>query len=334
MFSLILLLSLAIQPFTVQGFFAVFGTIRDEEGRPLASVRVSIVDENYQPIRTVFADSSGRFQFRNLRAGSYYLRVEPTGLPYEEYSRQIDLYSMTRRASTTEEPTLEDVILRRKKSRAGSSGTSPGVVFMQVVPPAARVEYDRGAGNIKGRDTQLGIDELRKAIEIFPDYFDALELLGTEYVKLGQFESAVPVLTRALAVNSKAGSSMYALGVAYLTLNRIDQSIDWLQSALAQDSGNPNIHMMLGLAYGKKQSLDQAEAAFRKAYQLGKANAADAHLYLAGLYDKREKYGDAWRELELYLKEAKGLKDTTQVREMIVRLKAKEKAKQRPLRPR
>jgi tetratricopeptide (TPR) repeat protein len=327
MFSLILLLSLAIQPFTIQGFFAVMGTVRDEEGRAVPSVRVSMVDENYQPIRTVFADASGRFEFRKIRAGSYYLRVEPTGLPYEEYSRQIDLYSMTRRASTFEEPTLEDVILRRKKSR-GSINASPGVVFLQVVPPAARAEYDRGAGNIKGRDTQLGIDELRKAIEIFPDYFDALELLGTEYVKLGQYENAVPVLTRALAVNSKSGSSKYALGFAYLMLNRIDQSIDWLQSALAQDSGNPNVHMMLGLAYGKKHSLDQAEAAFKKAYQLGKANAADAHLYLAGLYDKRERYGEAWRELELYLKEAKGLKDTTQVREMIAKLKAKDRSKE------
>jgi tetratricopeptide (TPR) repeat protein len=327
MFSLILLLSLVLQPFTIQGFFAVMGTIRDEEGRPVSSVRVSIVDENYQPIRTVFADASGRFEFKRLRAGAYHLRVEPTGLPYEEYSRQIDLYSMTRRASTTEEPTVEDIILRRKKSRSGYGG-SPGVVFIQTVPHAARAEYDRGASNIRAKNMQEGMDALRKAVEIFPDYFDALELLGTEYVKLQQFEIAVPILTKALAVNSKSGPSMYALGVAYLTLNRIDQSIEWLQSALTLDSGNPNVHMMLGLAYGKKQSLDQAEAAFKQAYHLGKANAADAHLYLAGLYDKRQKYCDAWRELELYLKEAKGLKDTTQVREMIAKLKEKDRSKE------
>jgi tetratricopeptide (TPR) repeat protein len=198
---------------------------------------------------------------------------------------------------------------------------------MQTVPPAAQAEYHHGASNIKDKDPQLGIDELKKAIEIFPDYFDALELLGTEYVKRGQFENAVPVLTRALAVNSRSGSSMYALGFAYLTLNRVDESIEWLQNALVQDSGNANVYMMLGLAYGKKQSLDQAEDAFKKAYQLGKSNAADAHLYLAGLYDKRGKYGKAWRELELYLKEAKGLKDTTKVREMIVKLKTKDKSK-------
>ena len=63
----------------------------------------------------------------------------------------------------------------------------------------------------------------------------------------------------------------------------------------------------------------------KKAYEQGGADAADAHLYLAGIYNKREKFGDAWRELELYVKEAKGLKDKSQLREMIARLKAKEK---------
>jgi tetratricopeptide (TPR) repeat protein len=198
---------------------------------------------------------------------------------------------------------------------------------MQVVPPAAREEYDRGESSIKNKDSQAGIDSLKKAIEIFPSYFDALDLLGTEYVQLGQFDNATPILTRALAVNNRAASSMFFLGVAYLKLNHFDEAIEWLQNAAAQSSGNPNVYMMLGLAYGNKQSLDEAETALKKAYELGGADAADAHLYLAGIYNKRERYGDAWRELELYLKEAKGLKDTTQIKEMIGKLKAKEKAK-------
>ena len=192
MFALILSVGLAIQPLMLQGFFTVFGTVRDEDGRVVSSVRVSLLDENYQPKGTVFADSGGRYTFRNLRAGSYYLRVEPTGLPYEEYSKQIDLYSMTRRASTTEEPTLEDIVLKRKKSRTNSIGT-PGVVFIQAVPAEAREEFEHASSSIKEKNLQLGIAGLMRAIEIFPEYFDALELLGTQYVKLLQFDSAIPI---------------------------------------------------------------------------------------------------------------------------------------------
>ena len=325
MLAFIVFLSLAIQPFAPQGFFSVSGTVRDETGNAVPSVRLSLVDENYQPMRTVFADSSGRFQFRGLRAGNYYLRVEPSGLPYEEQSVQIELQSLTRRSSTTEEPTLVDVILKRKKLL--TPGASPGTVFIQVIPTAARDEYNRGLKSIK-KDPDSGVRALKKALEIFPDYFDALELLGTEYVKLGQFDRATPVLIRALTINGKAGSSMYWLGVAHLKLNRFNESIEWLQQAAIYSPGNPNVYMMLGLALGNTHSLDQAETAFKKAYQLGGAEVADAHLYLAGIYNKQEKYGEAWKQLELYLKEARGLKDKTQINEMITKLKAKEKAKQ------
>jgi tetratricopeptide (TPR) repeat protein len=84
---------------------------------------------------------------------------------------------------------------------------------------------------------------------------------------------------------------------------------------------------MLGLAYGNSGSLDQAETALKKAYEQGGAEAADAHLYLAGIYDKREQYNEASYELELYLKEARNLKDRTQIKEMIAKLKVKDKSK-------
>ena len=325
MLSLILLLSLATQPFTPQNFFSLIVTVRDDTGKAVPSIRVSLEDESSQPITTKFADGSGRSEFRGLRAGNYRIRVETTGTPYEPVIVPVPLESMTNSSinrSTTDIPTPVDIVLRKRKT---SGGSAPAVVFSQVVPPNAREEFNRGVSNLNNKDG--GIDSLKKAVEIFPEYFDALELLGTQYAKLGQYDNAAPVLVRALAVNDKTPISMYWLGFSYLKLNRINESIEWLQNAANRDAGNPNVFMALGLAYGNNNSLDQAETALKTAYQLGGPAAADSHLYLAGLYNKRERYGEAWRELELYLKEAKGLKDTTQIKEMISKLKEKEKAK-------
>lgn len=326
MFSFILLLSLAVQPFAIQNFFSVIGTVRDDTGHPVSSIRVSLEDENSQPIQTVFTDASGRFQFRGLRAGNYRLRVETAGLPYEENSQAVELQSISRRgsSSTTEEPTLYDITLKRKKSAAG---LAPAVVFAQVVPPSAREEYNRGASSIR-KDSQAGILALKKAIEIFPEYYDALELLGTEYVKMGQYENGTALLLRAIEINNKAYLSMFGLGVAFLKLNRFDESVDWLQKAAAGDSGNANVFMMLGIAYGNRGALSESETALKKAYQLGGAQVAESHWYLAGIYNKQERYGEAWRQLEIYLKEARDLKDKQKINELIAKLKAKEKAKQ------
>jgi len=322
MSSIILLLSLIVQPFAAQNFFSVVGTVRDDNGHPVPSIRVSLEDENSQPIRTLFTDASGRFKFPGLRAGNYRLRAETAGLPYEEYSQPVELYSIRRSGnpSTTEETNVFDIALKRKRS---APGMAPAVVFAQVIPPSARQEFNRGASSIR-KEPESGMLALKKAIEIFPDYFDALELLGTEYLEKGEFDDAIPMLLHAVEVNNKAYKSMYGLGVAFLNLKRLEQSISWLQQAADGDPANADVFMKLGIAYGNSGALSESETALKKAKELG---LADAHLYLAGIYNKQEKYGEAWRELELYLKEAKGLKDKTKINEMITSLKAKEKAK-------
>lgn len=324
MFSIILLLSLIVQPLVAQNYFTVIGTVRDDTGHPVSSIRVSLEDENSQPIRTLFTDASGRFKFPGLRAGIYLLRAETAGLPFQENTQRIELISMTRpgSSSTTEETNVYDIALKRKKS--GGPGSPPAVVFAQNIPPAALEQFNRGASSIR-KEPEVAMEALKKAIEIFPDYFDALELLGTQYLEKGQFDSAIPMLVHAVEVNNKAYKSMYALGVAFLNLKQFDESIKWLQQAKEGDSGNAEVHLKLGLAYGNKGALSESETALKKAHELG---SPDALLYLAGIYNKQEKYGEAWRSLELYLKEAKGLKDKSKINDMITSLKAKEKAKQ------
>lgn len=328
MVALILIASFVIQFPHTASFFTVLGNVRDTEGRVVPAVRVSLVDENQQPKGSVFADSSGRYQFRGVRAGTYFLRVEVSGSPFEEYSQQIDLVTLSPRASPYDEPMLFDIVLKRRKTQGDATKSASGVVFVQDVPRDAREQFNLASNSVKAKKTEAAIEELKKAIEMFPDYFAALDLLGSELVKQNQFEDAVPYLMRAVSINKRAATSMYALGVAHLKLENNAEAIQWLETASNEDPANPNVFMMLGIAYGNIQADNQAEEALKKAYRLGQARAADSHLYLAGIYDKLKRYGEAWRELELYLKEAAEVKDKSQVVDLISRLKEKEKKQQ------
>lgn len=319
----IFLISLALY-FSVPQTFTIIGNVRDQTGQVVSGVRVAVSDENFQPIRTLFVDGSGRFQIQGLRSGRYQFRVETTGTPYEEQIQTHDLQAIRIRG-TGSEPYPIEFILKLKKGKEAPTNSS--TVFAQPVPEAARTKYERGLNSLNSNKPEPGIVALKKAIEIFPDYYDALELLGTEYVKRGEFDLALPILTHAVEVNRRAPKSLYALGVAYLKLNRFAESIESLQKAAEQDPNNANVYMMFGLACGNNRALDQAEAAFKKALQLSGASVAEAHFYLAGIYNKQERYHEAWRELERYLKEAKDIKDREQVKSMIEKLKAKEKAK-------
>jgi tetratricopeptide (TPR) repeat protein len=317
---ILLLIALAFVGSPLQTF-NVIGTVREESGKAVSSLRIALTDENQLPVRTLYTDTTGRFQIRGLVSGRYLIKVETSGKPYEERTVQLDLQALRVRRGGEETYPVE-IILKRKKEEIPT-----GVVFAQNVPDAARTQYERGANSLKDNKQDAGIAALSKAIEIFPDYFLALELLGTEFVKRTEYDSALPVLTHALEVNPTAPKSLYAIGVAHLKLKNIVPAIESLKKAAEFDPNNVNVFMMLGIALGNNGELNDSEAALKKAYQMGGEQVADVHLYLAGIYNKQEKYDEALRELELYLKEAKDLKDRTPIRSMIDRIKEKQKAK-------
>ena len=322
----ILLLGLVLNPFLLQSSFAILGSVRVSEGRATGAVRVSLLNDNYQTLRTLLIDASGRFQFRGLNQGVYLVKVESTSAEYEEQTQRIEFQASSGRVGGGgEEVYPVDFVLRRKKTQPQPN--APGVVFAQTVPDAARVEYERGLKKVNDNKSAQAIPFLKKAIEIFPDYYLALELLGTEYVKAGNFSESVPLLTRALELNEAATKSLYALGVAYLKLNQLPDATTWLQKAVARDGKNVNAHLMLGIAQGRVGQLGEAEASLKTAYRLGGEQVPDVHLYLAGIYDKQKKYGEAVRELELFLKEGKDL-DESKVKAMIAKLRAKAESEQ------
>ena len=56
---------------------------------------------------------------------------------------------------------------------------APGSVFVQEVPDQARKQYERAAALMQKEDQRPeAVETLKKAIDIFPLYYDALELLG------------------------------------------------------------------------------------------------------------------------------------------------------------
>lgn len=322
-FALLLLLFLNL-PFFQK--FTIVGSVRDSTGRAVPGVRVLAMDENFQPIRTIFVDSSGQFFIRGLSPGRYQFNVETTGTPYQEQGTGwIELQALRVRGAGIEQYPLDFVLKLKPTREAPKSG---GSVFAQEVPAPARLEYDRGVKALRKGNSEAGLAALKKAIEIFPNYFEALDRLGMEYVKAGQYEAALPILRQALIVNNRASKSHYSLGVAYLKRNQLAEAIESLTQSANLDPNNVNTHMMLGVAYENQQQLTESEEAFQRALKLGGKGVAEAHFYLASVYEKQRRYDAAIAELERYLKESKVVKNPEKVREWMQSLK--ERSKQKP----
>ena len=71
------------------------------------------------------------------------------------------------------------------------------VIFAQDVPDTAKKLYKLGTKDLQS-DPKKGQQELEEAIKAFPDYYDALNALGCNYVDSKEYQKSLPYLIHAI----------------------------------------------------------------------------------------------------------------------------------------
>jgi tetratricopeptide (TPR) repeat protein len=292
---------------------SISGHISSDRGTPIPDLHVELLNDVDSVIQRTKTDSSGLFAFRRLTTGIFQVRVQTYGTSYIGQTKRVQL-ERTR--------AFEQVDFALATKQTSTTAAGPGAVFVQEVPEQARKQYERGTALLQKADQRKeSLETLRKAIEIFPLYFDALELLGTEYVKQQEYEPAIPVLTKAIEVNSRAYQSLYALSVAQHNLKQLPQAVESMRRAITLNQKSINANLWLGMLLRQAAKLDEAETYLKQADQLAASKSPDAHWQLALLYNQLKRYKEAADKLELFLKIQPDAKDTELIKKLIQRFR-------------
>jgi tetratricopeptide (TPR) repeat protein len=300
----------------------VFGSSR----RPLTDIYVELLNDVYSTIDRQKTTGAGRAVFNNLPDGTYKVRVLPYGTEYMEQTKDVTIinYSITGTGSQNEQV---DMYLKvREGFASGPFAAPPGVIFAQDVPETAKRFYDRGVIELRENKEKDGFESLRKAIEIFPTYYAALERLGTEYVMRGtpaHYEAARALLMKAVEVNSRGFPSTFGLGLAQYKLKQTNEAIDNLRRATTIHNQSVDAHLYLGMALSQAGKTAEAEAIFKRANAIGKGKAAEVHFQMARLYSAQNRYVEAADALELYLKNKPDTPDADKMKLTIQQLREK-----------
>jgi Carboxypeptidase regulatory-like domain/Tetratricopeptide repeat len=295
----------------------ISGHVSNDQRAPLADVRVELLDQVDSVIRTVKTDGSGLFVFRKLSDGTFQVRVQTSGTNYISQTKRVDLARPHGFGAAFEE--LDFVLA--SKGNTGST-VKPGVVFVQEVPEPARKQYQKASELLeKANKRQEAFAALKSAIDIFPQYFDALETLGTEQVKDREYEPAIPVLTKALQINSRGYASCFALGVAQYNLKQLQPAIESFRRAVLLNEKSINANLWLGIALRQTSRPDEAEAYLKRANVLAESKLPDAHWQLALLFNQLKRFKEAADELEIFLKVQPDTRDVELIKKLIQRLR-------------
>ena len=205
------------------------------------------------------------------------------------------------------------------------------VVFHQDVPEAAKKEYEQGVKSIEKGAFDSAAQSLKRSIELFPTYYDALERLGSEYVVRDDAQSAIPLLARAVEVNRDGWRGFYFLGIAQNKVNHLAESIKSLQRAVELNPDSPHTNMWLGMVLAVDPSM-QANAiqSLEKAAKMAKEPLpGQAYYYLGGLYMRNNQYKEAADAFETLLRVSPNIGEKEKIKNIIgqLRQKAKEQNK-------
>jgi tetratricopeptide (TPR) repeat protein len=116
--------------------------------------------------------------------------------------------------------------------------------------------------------------------------------LGNSYSDIGDMESAMLALERAVEINPSLAESHMNLGNIYLQKERTEDAIYEYRAALEINPSDAKTHNNLGNAYTKQGRLNDAISHYLRSIKLA-PGFVDAYKNLANAYCRQEKFGQA-----------------------------------------
>ncbi|MGI9108196.1 MAG: CDC27 family protein [Pyrinomonadaceae bacterium] len=310
---------------TLSGF--VFGGQR----LPVADINVELLDEFNRTLDRARTNGSGSYYFARLGPGRYRVRVLAFETIYAEQTQEVEIINMARRTGdggvqiTGRESAQLDFYLRPRASAVANVSTGANsVVFAQAVPEEARKTFEQGVADLRENREASGLNALKRSIELFPEYYAALDRLGTEYIMRRHYLAAAILLNQAVKVNQRAHTSYYSLGYSLYNLNRKREAIESLKRAVNLNAASVNAPILLGRTLREVGKYDDAERQLKRAKELAKGIASEVNWQLALLYGNNlKRYTEAADELELFLKAQPESRDTASIRKLITTFRDK-----------
>jgi tetratricopeptide (TPR) repeat protein len=213
------------------------GELRSEAHAPIHEYLVELVDvTHFNDTHRADVRFDGTFQLRDVRPGSYTLRV--TTLNGELVHQELVTVAPQTGPLTVHLP-----------GRANTPSAPGTVSVTQLRHPPSRKAFQAVASAQRlseSGQTEKAAEELEKAIRISPDYADAYNNLAVQHMRMGRFEEACGELARAIAIAGPNSSLLSNLAYAQRQLNRIPEAIATARAALRLDASSPQAHLILG----------------------------------------------------------------------------------------
>jgi tetratricopeptide (TPR) repeat protein len=269
---------------------------------------------------TLYTNNSGEFQMRNLSEGTYYVQAEISNPKFEPVVHKVALGRGLTIDLTMELREKKDPIVNTRLNKVVSAAE-----LRQVVPPAAKKQYDLGLKFVNKGNFQQAANHFQEALTIYPEYLAARNDLGAQYLKLKRVDEAEKHFEMVLREDPKNFNAKFNMGLVLVERRQYVEAISLLNQAIAIDSTRPVARLWIGIARVELGELETAESELTRALIMGGDECIAAHYHLARVYKDRGDLAEASRSVQAYIESAPRGELIKEAKELARQLEQKKK---------
>jgi Flp pilus assembly protein TadD len=267
-------------------------------------------------------DDTGQFTINDVPRGHITLAASNPAAP-EQYSDRADV-ELTR---NTPQRVVVNIYLRAGTRIISGKEDTSGVSVAEAsqhVPRRAQKEYEKGMKLGEKQKFDKALISFDRAIELFPEYFQAFTQRGHLLLSMGKFVEAEEDFGEALELNPQYEPALRGTGMCKIRQGKYADALKDLNLAVAMEPRDASAYLFLGFALASVDRRAEARAALTKAITLDSVGSARAHVYLANLELREERDSEAAAELETYLAQVPNAPDADKLRALLGNIKSKQ----------
>jgi Tfp pilus assembly protein PilF len=271
--------------------FQITGIVADtDSNQVLARIHVTLIDMG-TPAGSALTNDEGQFTFSGIHNGRYQIQIRADG--YEPLDQDV----VVNRGSV-------NLYLYLKKSTSEAPAPAgPSVSVHELgVPSKAEKEFDKALALMNGKPDYHGaISGFDRAIQDYPDYYEAYSMEGAAYMALDDMASAERVLRKSIDLSSgKFADPLYLLAGLLDDTKRYSDAESAAREAIAIDGSSWRGYFELARALVGLGNMDEALVSATKSRDL-KPDYPRTYLLLANLHTAQQDYPALLHDLDGYL---------------------------------
>jgi len=261
-----------------------------------------------------WADQRGRFRFKDIPPGSYTLSIYIPGV-----GEMLQTVEITESFADANRRVTKKFEFDQEALQEQSRIVNSGVVSVRElsIPNRARGEFRKAQDRLRDRKVDEAIRLLTRALEIAPQFIEAMNNLGTIYFQRGDLRTAEDYFRKALAIEPEAFEPLVNLGGVLLAAGSGHEAIEYNQRAQELRPNDALANAQLGLSYFRLGQFDSAIEHLQRTKELDPAHFSNPQLTLARIYLRRSQREAALRELEEFLEQHPDSSESATVRTTI-----------------